>query len=103
MTHLEQTRNAFSTFKDTILATVPNNTPARVFGPYIGDYNFLLAGGDEFQGVFSANNTPDLANFPQGVKYQRRANFTTKTLLDLSGNPVAISIDPYYFSVEVMR
>jgi hypothetical protein len=103
VTHLEQTRNAFSTFKDTILATVPNNTPARVFGPYIGDYNFLLAVGDEFQGVFSANNTPDLANFPQGVKYQRRANFTTKTLLDLPGNPVGISIDPYYFSVEVMR
>lgn len=103
VTHLEQTRNAFSTFKDTILATVPNNTPARVFGPYIGDYNFLLAVGDEFQGVFSANNTPDLANFPQGVKYQRRANFTSKTLLDLSGNSVAISIDPYYFSVEVMR
>lgn len=101
-THLEQTQDAFTTIQDTVLATVPANTPAYQFLPYIGDYNFLLAVGGEFRGVFSANNTPDNANFPQGVTYQREANFTTMTLGDGSGGTVAISIDPFYFSVPAM-
>lgn len=103
VTHLEQTRDAFANVQDAILARVPANTPARVFGPYLGDYTFVLAVGTEFRGVFSANNTPDRANFQPGVKYQRSVNFTTKRLLDASGNPVANSIDPFYFSVPVMR
>jgi hypothetical protein len=101
VTRLEQSRNGFATVQDTILANVPANTPAVQFLPYIGDYAYLLAVGDEFRGVFSANNTPDLANFPQGVIYQRRANFTTKTLQDFLGNTVATSIDPFYFMVPV--
>jgi hypothetical protein len=103
ITHLEQTRNAFASFRDTILHTAPANNPARQFGPYLGDYAFLLAVNKEFRGVFSANNTPDRANFPKGVKYQRRANFTTKTLQDLSGANVAVSIDAFYFKVPVRR
>jgi hypothetical protein len=86
-----------------ILATVPADAPAVQFLPYIGDYNYMLAVGDEFRGVFAANNTPDPANFPQGVAYQRRINTTTKTLEDASGQSVASSIDPFYFSVVVMR
>ena len=103
VTHLQQTRNAFATVQDTILATVPANSPAVQFLPYIGDYNFLLAAGNEFRGIFSANNTPDMANFPAGVTYQRMANFTTQTLENGSGGTVPISIDPFYFSTPVMR
>jgi hypothetical protein len=103
VTHLEQTRDAFTTVRDTILASVPANAPSVQFLPYIGDYDFLLAVGNEFRGIFSANNTPDLANFPQGVTYQRKANFTTKTLEDGSGGTVAVSIDPFYFSIKVMN
>jgi hypothetical protein len=103
VTHLEQTRSAFSTISDAVLATVPGNAPARQFLPYIGDYNFLLSVGDEFRGIFSANNTPDLADFPSGVRYQRSANFTSKTLLDGSGNAVAVSIDPFYFKASAIR
>ena len=103
VTHLEQTRDGFSTIKDTILASVPSNVPVPQFLPYIGDYNFLLSVGREFRGIFSASNEPDRGNFPKGVKFQRRANFLTKKLLDLFGNQVAVSIDPYYFSVPVMR
>jgi hypothetical protein len=102
MTHLVQSRNAFATVQDTLLASVPANAPAQQFLPYLGDYDYLLAVGNEFRGVFCANNTPDSANFPQGVTYQRAANFATKTLTDGSGNPVAISIDPFYFTVPVM-
>jgi hypothetical protein len=102
VTHVVQSRNAFATIQDTILASAPADKPVGQFLPYLGDYDYLLAVGSEFRGIFSANNTPDLANFPQGVTYQRAADFTTRTLTDGSGNPVAISIDPFYFSVPVL-
>jgi len=102
VTHVVQSRNAFATIQDTILATAPADKPAGQFLPYLGDYDYLLAVGNEFRGVFSANNTPDHANFPQGVTYQRAADFNTRTLTDGSGNPVPISIDPFYFSIPVL-
>ena len=102
ITHVVQSHNAFATIQDTILATVPADRPVGQFLPYLGDYDYLLSVGDEFRGVFCANNTPDRANFPQGVTYQRAADFNTRTLTDGSGNTVAISIDPFYFSVPVM-
>jgi hypothetical protein len=102
VTHVVQSHDAFATVQDTVLATVPADQPAGQFLPYLGDYDYLLAVGNEFRGVFSANNTPDRANFPQGVTYQRAADFNTRTLSDGSGNPVAISIDPFYFSVSVL-
>ncbi len=103
VTHLEQTRNMFSNFQDMVMATVPGNTPILKGVPYNGDYNYLTATDNEFRGIFSANNTPDMANFPQGVHYQRDANFATKKLGDRFGGNVDISIDPFYFSVPVMR
>jgi hypothetical protein len=55
---------------------------------------------DAFYGIFSANNTPDRANFPSGVTYQRNADFNAHTLLGLDGvTPVAVSIDPFFFTV----
>jgi hypothetical protein len=101
-THLVQSHNGFATVQDIILASVPADAPTEQFLPYLGDYDYLLSVGNEFRGVFCANNTPDLANFPQGVIYQRAADFTKKTLTDGSGNPVPISIDPFYFSVAVI-
>ena len=51
--------------------------------------------GKDFYGIFSANNSPDLARFPNGVTYQRHADFTTRRLLDTDGTtPVAVSIAP---------
>ena len=97
-----QSRDGFVTVQDLILASVPADTPVQQFLPYLGDYDYLLSVGNEFRGVFSANNSPDFANFPQGVTYQRAANFNTKALNDGSGNPVAVSIDPFYFSVPVI-
>jgi hypothetical protein len=102
ITHLVQSHNGFATIQDTVLANVPANAPTEQFLPYLGDYDYLLPVGNEFRGVFCANNTPDLANFPQGVTYQRSADFSRKTLTDGSGNPVPISIDPFYFSVSVI-
>lgn len=80
MTHLVQSHDAFASVQDTILANVPADAPVQQFLPYLGDYDYLLAVGNEFRGVFCASNSPDRANFPQGVNYQRAANFDTKTL-----------------------
>jgi hypothetical protein len=102
VTHLVQSRSGFTTARDVVLATVPADQPVGQFLPYLGDYDYLLAVGNEFRGVFCANNTPDFANFPQGVTFQRAADFSAKTLNDGAGNLVPISIDPFYFSVPVM-
>src|SRR5690349_17478028 len=102
VTRLEQSRDGFATHQDVVLATVPAATPALQFLPYLGDYNGLLARGNTFRGIFSANNTPDSTNFPQGVVYQRRVDFLTHRLLDGSGAAVAVSIDPFFFSVPVL-
>jgi hypothetical protein len=60
----------------------------------------LTAVGSTFCGVFSANNTPDQSHFPNGVTYQRNANFTTKTLLNVDNKTtVTVSIDPFFFSI----
>jgi hypothetical protein len=98
----ERSKNGFTTDSVIVLSTAPADTPAPQFLPYLGDYTGLVAVGAEFRGVFSANNTPDRGNFPQGVSYQRVADFTAHTLGDGSGGTVAVSIDPFYFSVPVL-
>jgi hypothetical protein len=99
VTQLELTTDGWATpATTTVLHTAPSNTPARTFLPYLGDYIRLLAVGADFYGVFCGNNTPDPANFPSGVTYQRAANWTTHTLLSTDNvTPVASSIDPFFF------
>ncbi|MFL6194353.1 MAG: hypothetical protein ACJ75H_09300, partial [Thermoanaerobaculia bacterium] len=102
-THLRRSANLGVAWNDLLLARPPANTPAVTFIPYIGDYVHLMTVGKDFFGIFSANNTPDLANFPQGVTYQRNANFTTQNLLNTdNATPVAISIDPFFFHVPTL-
>ncbi len=103
-THVEQSRDRFATVhEDRTLARTPSNTPQAQFLPYLGDYNFLLAVGGEFRGIFSANNQPINQNFPEGVTFQRAADFNSGTLNDGQGNNVPISIDPFYFSIPENR
>ena len=83
------------------LAKVPAAGPARTFDPYLGDYAHLTSVGKDFYGVFSANNTPRKANFPNGVVYQRNANWTSNALLDVDNrSPVRPSIDPFFLKVS---
>jgi hypothetical protein len=96
-THFRLSKDGL-TWDDYVLANTPSNQPIAF--NYIGDYAGLTAVGTDFFGIFSSNNTPDLANFPQGVKYQRDADFTTHTLHGLGGTTtVAVSIDPFFFKV----
>jgi hypothetical protein len=105
VTHLERTTDAFGSKTDLVLADTPADQPPQSalspILPYLGDYCDLTAVGTDFCGVFSASNIPNNANFPQGVTYQRNANFTTQTLLNLDGvTPVQVSIDPFFFRVS---
>jgi len=100
VTHFEQSTDGVN-WSDLVLSTAPAATPVLRFSPYLGDYAHLVAVGNTFSGIFSANNTPDHANFPNGVTYQRNADFTTRRLFDTDGaTPVAVSIDPFFFQIS---
>src|SRR5262249_46022066 len=100
VTHLRRSANGIN-WADLILATTPATFPMKTFDPYLGDYDHLVASGTDFCGIFSANNTPDKANFPNGVVYQRNADFATHRLLRLATTTVvAPSIDPFFFRVS---
>jgi hypothetical protein len=91
--HVQFTRNGVD-WHDVLLANAAVTN-------WTGDYNGMLAHGRDFYGAFATDNTPDLANFPHGVRYQRNVNFTTKQLLDLAGNPTILaSIDPFFFKIS---
>jgi hypothetical protein len=97
-TVLELTDDAWATASTRfVLHRALASSPPRTFLPYLGDYIRLVTVGPEFYGVFSGSNLPDLANFPHGVTYQRKANFATHTLLRNDGvTPVPVSIDPFF-------
>jgi hypothetical protein len=101
VTTLVQSRNGFASRQYSMLATVPATSPAPTFQPYLGDYVHLLAVGSDFRGIFSANNTPNLANFPSGVVYQRQVDFSSVTLRN-GGATVGNSIDPFFFRVPML-
>jgi hypothetical protein len=98
-TKLELTSDGWATaVTPLVLQTAPSTTPTATFWPYIGDYIRILAVGSSFYGVFCGNNTPNMANFPNGVTYQRAADWTTHRLLSTDGvTVVAPSIDPFFF------
>jgi uncharacterized repeat protein (TIGR01451 family) len=100
----------FNDTADHVLASFPDNNPVDNFGqPYLGDYFGLTAIGHSFYGTFSASGDPQASHFPEGVYYQRNVqygssisnNFSVTVnggqLVDQSGNPVAPSIDPFFF------
>jgi hypothetical protein len=96
-THLQRSPNG-TTWTDLTLANVPANAPAPAFIPYIGDYDHLMAVGKDFCGIFSANNTPDMSNFPNGVTFQRNIDTGTTQLRNVNNTAnVAVSIDPFFF------
>jgi hypothetical protein len=98
-THFRTSING-TTWTDAVLCTALSQSPVRTFSPYIGDYLHMMAVGKDFYGIFSASNLPDLANFPQGVSYQRNHDFPNKKLFALDGvTLVSPSIDPFFFKV----
>ncbi|MEU5432164.1 hypothetical protein AB0G73_02175 [Streptomyces sp. NPDC020719] len=99
VTALELTADSWKTpAQRQVLHQAPANVPKTQGLPFLGDYMRLLSIGKDFYGVFSGNNTPDNANFPAGVTYQRHADFVHHQLLDLDNvTRVPPSIDPFFF------
>jgi hypothetical protein len=102
-THYERAKEDFKQPVNRILASMP--TIGHVIDPLLGDYAHLQSVGTNFYGIFSSLNTPDPANFPEGVEFQRKMNNgrrPSKTkpnvLQDASGAAVPSSIDPFFFS-----
>jgi hypothetical protein len=99
-TTLELTTNDFASTTSYVLANTPAATPAKSFDPYLGDYLYMMAVDTSFYGIFSANNTPDMTNFPNGVTYQRNVDFATNRLFAADNvTQVRASIDPFFFKV----
>lgn len=100
-THLERSNNGWATpAVDNILADVPDQNGSYTSSNPIGDYAGMVSVGKNFYGVFSANNTPDTANFPSGITYQRNADWTVHQLRNLTNTAnVNVSIDPFFFKV----
>ncbi len=83
-----------TSWSDLLLADVPDATG------FMGDYLDLITVGRTYYGIFPATNTPLLTNFPQGVIYQRNADFTTNQLRnDTNNGNIGTSIDPFFFKV----
>lgn len=101
-THFEYTTNGFAVAPtDYLLANVPDQNGAYAGPNPIGDYANVVAVGKSFYGAFSANNTPNAANFPNGVTYLRNADWTTQQLRNTTNTAnVNVSIDPFFFRVE---
>jgi hypothetical protein len=100
VTTVERSTDDGVTWVSNVLATVPANIPTPQFQPYIGDYVGLTSVGHDFYGIFSANNSPDLARFPSGVVYQRNHDFARRRLLDVDGTTqVSVSIDPFFMRI----
>lgn len=100
-THLETSDDGFTTAptNNLTLANVANiNNGINTLGDYVN----LRAVGKDFYGVFSAANTPDPANFPNGVTFLRNRNETTHELRNVADTAnVAASIDPFFFRVRL--
>jgi hypothetical protein len=80
-----------------VLCSYPSLKPVKTFDPYLGDYAYLTSLEQDYYGIFSASNEPDLSHFPNGVVYQRNHDFNAKKLTNLAGAPVPVSIDPFFF------
>jgi hypothetical protein len=99
VTHFVRTTDNFNHVNDAILADADANRPSAdpEFGPYLGDYDHLLAVGNTFYGIFCTSNE---AQFPSGVRFQRNVDSQSKHMRDLANTAdIPASIDPFFFKV----
>jgi hypothetical protein len=96
--YLEHTTNAFATMAQWVLADTAADPVEVDSAGGTATHSRVIALADAFYGAFVADNTPSLAHFPNGVSYQRHANFGVQRLLDpKSGATVPPSRDPFFF------
>ena len=103
--HFVQTSNNFRTSNDSLIARSTNGNVPPLFSPHLGDYMDLVAVGNFFYGTFSSSNNLNDAEFPFGLSaFQRNTTgdpgSDTFALLDLFGNTVGFSVDPFFFTAS---
>ncbi len=91
-THLVQSNDGFLHVSDGTLSRFVDASLSPDFDPYIGDYEVLVAAGNNFHGVFSASN--DVSLWPQPPTFLRN--------VALLGKRVPFSIDPFYFTTPAI-
>jgi FG-GAP-like repeat len=104
--HIVTTTDDFVTFTDQTLATESNATPISQFHPYVGDFFDLTSVGNTFYGVFSASNADNgtdaqFSNVVFGRNFTGNSGTSSFQLVDTNGNPVASSIDTYFFTYQL--
>jgi hypothetical protein len=104
--HILTSTNDFVTSTDTTLATENNATPTAAFSPYLGDFFDLTSVGNTFYGIFSASNADNgtdaqFSNVIYGRNFTGNSGTSSFHLVDTNGNPVASSIDPYFFTYQL--
>lgn len=101
-THFVHSTDHFTNIADTVLADVLDSEEGATSSVIIGDYSNLVSVGNDFYGVFSAYNEPDLSNFPVGVIYLRNHDFNTKRLLNVNNSTVVQpSVDPFFVHCQL--
>ena len=103
-THVIRTTDPDATVFDTPGLTLErwdSGEPQSTTPVYLGDYEYITSYGRDFYGIFSADNRPDMFNFPNSVTFHRYADFNTHKLYADAAKtiPVAYSIDPYFFHI----
>jgi hypothetical protein len=106
--HLLTTSDDFGNTNDLILGTEKNGIPSPEMAPYLGDFFDLTGIGNTFYGIFSASNADDGTNaLFKNTTFNRNFTGTPGTtsfqLIDTSGNAVAPSIDPFFFSYSILN
>ena len=86
-----------------MLASESNTTPSAGFDPYLGDFFDLQSIGTTFYGVFSASNADNgtdaqFSNATFGRDFTGAAGTASFQLIDTTGQAVASSIDPFFFT-----
>ena len=96
-THVVGTTSDFATSDDLLLADTDANTPPVGHLPALGDYDYLMAVGPTFDGVFSANNTP--GGLPGAVYNRCVMGGSLCDPMHPGGVVVQPSIDPFFVKV----
>ena len=104
--HLVTTTDDFATTTDSLLGTESNTTPTSTFDPYLGDFYDLTSVDNELFGTFSASNFDNgtFADYPDAV-FQRCTTGVEGTasfgLCNNAGGSVNLSIDPWFFALDL--
>ena len=102
-THVELSSDSFATGTDLVLSKAQNDA-GMSNGNQIGDYDHMMAGVKDFYGVFSADNSPEKANFPDVSTLVFQREHDAHSLYPDTSHmfPLQTSVDPFFFHLATV-